>query len=132
MPGLEVPPWSREFGGTLVPDALPGAQSFIALGELLLIPPLLVPLLAPLDPVLEPIPPELELWAADEPPGPQSVLREVPLIEPEVVPVPVAPVLGLVWLVCAIAAVPNVKARIDAAVRRRRFIRFLLMEAGCP
>lgn len=75
---------------------MPGPQSFIALCEPPLILSLRLPLVAALDPVLEPVlPPELGLWAAEALPGPQSLLREVPLIE-ELVPAPAPPVLGLV------------------------------------
>jgi hypothetical protein len=121
-------------GAELLPDEL--SQSFIAALSLLLLMPLLllelgllvVPLLAP---------GLLEAEALS--PGGQSLLdrpREVPAA-PEVAPallpvdVPLVPALvpdllsvaPLVLLVCAIAAVPRVSARIEAAVRRRRFIR---------
>jgi hypothetical protein len=120
-------------GVELLPDEL--SQSFIAVLSLLLLMPLLllefgllvVPLLAP--GLLEA---EVLL------PGGQSLLdmpREVPAV-PEVAPallpvvVPLVPALvpdllsaPVVVLVCAIAAVPTVSARIEAAVRRRRFIR---------
>ncbi len=60
-------------------------------------------------------------------PGPQSVLFDdieplvpelMPALVPDLLPEP-PPVVVLVW---AMAAVPRVKAMIDAAVRRRRFI----------
>lgn len=120
-------------GAELLPDDV--SQSFIADFSLLLLMPLLllelgllvVPLLAP------------GLFEAEVlPPGGQSLLdmpREVPAV-PEVAPallpvdVPLVPALvpdlllpPVVLLVCAIAAVPMVNARIEAAVRRRRFIR---------
>jgi hypothetical protein len=119
-------------GAELLPDEL--SQSFIAALSLLLLMPLLllelgllvVPLLAP---------GLLEAEALS--PGGQSLLdrpREVPApeVEPALLPVvvPLVPALvpdllpaPVVLLVCAIAAVPRVSARIEAAVRRRRFIR---------
>jgi hypothetical protein len=119
-------------GAELLPDEL--SQSFIAALSLLLLMPLLllelgllvVPLLAP---------GLLESEALL--PGGQSLLdrpREVPApeVEPALLPVvvPLVPALvpdllpaPVVLLVCAIAAVPRVSARIEAAVRRRRFIR---------
>jgi hypothetical protein len=110
----EVPLREPVLPGELVPDEAPGPQSFIVDLGLLLLSLLVLPLL--LDPVL----------FEAEPPGPQSILL-APDIEPAVpalVPdFPLVPVLP-VPLVCAMAAVPRVSARIEAAVRRRRFIRF--------
>jgi hypothetical protein len=126
--------------GELLPDLEPaGPQSFIAVCDPLvpleLAPglvddPLALGLLEPeLEPVVEPLVPPLELvepdglFIAEELPGQQSVLFIAP-------PVPVlvlAPGLVLVeppvLLVCASAAVPSDRARIDAAARTRRFIR---------
>jgi hypothetical protein len=124
-------------GAELLPDEL--SQSFIAASSLLLlmpVPVLLVPLLAP--GVLE-----AELL----PPGGQSLLDrpreapDVPDVAPALLPVvvPLVPALvpdllpaPVVLLVCAIAAVPRVSATIDAAVRRRRFIRCPPCECGAP
>ena len=102
-------------GAELLPDEL--SQSFIALFSLLI----------PLLPLVVPLPLAPGLFEAELPPGPQSfdMLREAPDVEPLVsAPVPDLPlVVPVVPLVCAIAAVPRVSARIEAAVRRRRFIR---------
>ena len=111
-------------GSVLLPDEL--SQPMAVLSLLLLMPLLLlVPLLVPglLDA-------ELLL------PGGQSLLdrpRDVPEVAPALLPVmplplvpalvPDLPVVPVVLLVCAIAAVPRVSAMIEAAVRRRRFIR---------
>ncbi len=72
-------------------------------------------------PDIEPLP-----FAAALLPGPQSVLDDIEPLVPELAPALVPdllpeppPVVALVW---AMAAVPRVKAMIDAAVRRRRFI----------
>jgi hypothetical protein len=122
--------------GELLPDELPGPQSFIAVVPLLLVP---VPLLLlELGLLVVPLLLEPGLLAAALLPGGQSLLdmpREAP-DAPEVAPalfpveVPLVPALvpdllsaPVVVLVCAIAAVPTVSARIEAAVRRRRFIR---------
>jgi hypothetical protein len=124
--------------GELLPDVEPpGPQSFIAVFDppLELAPglvdePLALGLLEPeLEPVVEPLVLPLELvepdglFIAEEPPGPQSLLFIAPPV-----PVPLlAPGLVLVeppvLLVCASAAVLSDRARIDAAVRTRRFIR---------
>ena len=142
-----------ECGAELLPEELLGPQSSIAVVLLLLplalVPPLLfelgllalgLGLVVPLAPALL----ELGLFAAELLPGGQSLLDippEPPDIEPlvpalvpdlsVVAPVdPVAPVVPLV--VCAIAAVPRVSAMIDAAVRRRRFIRSPPLKSGAP
>ena len=129
--------------GELLPDVAPGPQSFIAVCEpLVLLPlefalglvdePLALGLLEPeLEPAVEPVVLPLELvepeglFIAVELPGPQSVR---PLFSAPLVPVLLlAPGLVLVEppvLVCASAAVPSDRARIDAAVRTRRFIRY--------
>jgi hypothetical protein len=115
--------------GELLPEVDPlGPQSFIAVCDPVL-PLELAPGLLELEPVVEPLVVPLELvepdglFIAEELPGPQSVrlLFIAPLF-------PVL-VLGLVLVeppvlpVCASAAVPSDRARIDAAVRTRRFIR---------
>ena len=113
-------------GSELLPDEL--SQPIAVFSLLLLIPLLLlVPLLAP------------GLLAAELLlPGGQSLfdrLRDVPEVSPAlwpvVMPLPLVPalvpdlplVVSVVLLVCAIAAVPRVSTMIEAAVRRRRFIR---------
>jgi hypothetical protein len=101
----------RELGAVVLPEVVPGPQSFMALFELV-VAPLLVPLLAPLE--------ELGVLEAVLP-GPQSVLWPVmPLEVPALVPGVLLP--SVVLLVCAMAAVPSVSAMTDAAVRRSRFI----------
>jgi len=121
-----------ECGAELLPEELLGPQSSIAV-VLLLLPLALVPLLlfelgllalglglvVPLAPALL----ELGLFAAELLPGGQSLSVVAPVD-------PVAPVVPLV--VCAIAAVPRVSAMIDAAVRRRRFIRSPPLKSGAP
>ena len=121
-----------ELCGVELPDEL--SQSFIAVLSLLLLMP--VPLLLlELGLLVVPLPLAPGLLDAEALlPGGQSLLdrpREVPAA-PEVAPalLPVVPALvpdllsaPVVVLVCAIAAVPTVSARIEAAVRRRRFIR---------
>ena len=104
-------------GAELLPDEL---SQPIAVFSLLLLMPLLLLLLVPL---LAPGLFSAELLL----PGGQSLdmLREAPDVEP-LVPALVPdlpPVVPVVLLVCAIAAVPRVSAMIEAAVRRRRFIR---------
>lgn len=130
-------------GAVLLPDEL--SQSFIADLPLLLlmpVPPLLVPLLVvPL--LLAPGLLAAELLL----PGGQSLLDrpreapDVPDVAPVLLPVvvPLVPALvpdllpaPVVLLVCAIAAVPRVSATIEAAVRRRRFIRCPPCECGAP
>lgn len=119
--------------GALLPDVeAPGPQSFIAVCDppLALAPgPVDEPLRLELEPEVEPVVallPELVEpegpFIAVELPGPQSVrlffiAPLVPLLVLGLVPVE-PPVL----LVCASAAVPSESARIDAAVRTRRFI----------
>src|SRR5712692_10523054 len=129
-----------ECGAELLPEELLGPQSSIAV-VLLLLPLALVPLLLF---ELGLLALGLGLFAAELLPGGQSLLDippEPPDIEPlvpalvpdlsVVAPVdPVAPVVPLV--VCAIAAVPRVSAMIDAAVRRRRFIRSPFLKIGAP
>ena len=143
--GDEVEP--LECGAALLPDELAGPQSFIAVVLLLsLLSVALAPLLLELGLVVPLAPALLEpgLLAAELLlPGAQSLLDMlpdvpdevpdvvplVPALVPEVVPLvpalvsdlPVAP--PVVLLVCAMAAVPRVSAMIEAAVRRRRFIR---------
>jgi len=135
-----------ECGAELLPEELPGPQSFIAVVLLLSLLPVLLLLELELGLVVLPAPALLEpgLLAAELPPGGQSLLDmlpEVPDIEPLVpAPVPdlplvapvdpVAPVVPLV--VCAIAAVPRVNAMIEAAVRRRRFIRSPPLKSASP
>ena len=104
-------------GEELLPEEPLGPQSFIAVVLLLLPVELALPL------ALEP-----GLLVSAELPGPQSLLDmlldgpDIELLVPVLVPdFPV--VAPVVLLVCAMAAVPNVSAMIDAAVRRRRFIR---------
>ena len=97
-------------GEVVLPDMPFWPQSSIALFELLL-----VPLLAPelLDGVFE-----------AELPGPQSVAW--PMVLDRVLGAAVlAP--PVVLLVCAMAAVPSVNARTEAAVTIRRFIRLSSM-----
>ena len=123
-------------GAELLPDEL--SQSFIAALSLLLLMP--VPLLLlELGLLVVPLPLAPGLLEADAlPPGGQSLLDrpreapDAPEVAPELLPVGVLLVPALVpdllsapvvVLVCAIAAVPTVSARIEAAVRRRRFIR---------
>jgi hypothetical protein len=125
--------------GELLPDVEPaGPQSFIAvcdpLVSLELAPglvddPLALGLLEPeLEPVVEPLVLPLELVEPDglfakELPGPQSVLFIAPLV-PVLLLVPgLVLVEPRVPLVCTSAAVPSDRARIDAAIRTRRFIR---------
>jgi hypothetical protein len=130
-----------ECGAELLPEELLGPQSFMAVVPLLsLLPVLELGLLVLPAPAL-PLPGP---FAAELPPGGQSLLDrlpEVPDVEPLVpapvsdlplvAPVdPVAPVVPLV--VCAIAAVPRVNAMIEAAVRRRRFIRSPPLKNGAP
>ena len=120
-------------GAELLPDDV--SQSLIAVLSLLLLMP--VPLLL-LELGLVVVPLELAPGLLDAEallPGGQSLLdrpREAPEVAPALLPVvvPLVPALvpdllpaPVVLLVCAIAAVPSVRARIDAAVRRRRFIR---------
>ncbi len=126
--------------GELLPDVASGPQSVIAVCELL-VPLVLAPGLVdePLalglleveaEPAVEPVVLPLELvepdglFIAEELPGPQSV--RLLFIAPLVPVLLLAPGLALVepvLLVCAIATVPSESARIDAAVRTRRFIR---------
>lgn len=132
-------------GAVLLPDEL--SQSFIADLPLLLLMPvpllLVVPLLLLVPLLLAPGLLAAELLL----PGGQSLLdrpREAPdvpdvapVLLPVVVPLVPALVPGLlpapvVLLVCAIAAVPSVSATIEAAVRRRRFIRCPPCECGAP
>ena len=115
--------------GELLPEVAPGPQSFIAVCDLLV--PLALGLLeVELEPAVEPVVLPLELvepdglFIAEELPGAQSV--RLLFIAPLVPLLLLAPGLVLVepvLLVCAIAAVPSESARIDAAVRTRRFIR---------
>ncbi|HEX7969860.1 MAG TPA: hypothetical protein VF502_16670 [Stellaceae bacterium] len=139
-PELAPPAEPVALGEELLPEELPGPQSLIAVvpllplalepfeAELLLEPGLLV---EPAPPALGLLVPELEpmLFEAELPPGPQSVLLDdmppdVEPLVPAVVPdLPLLVPAPVVVLVCAIAAVPRVNAMIDAAVRRRRFIR---------
>jgi hypothetical protein len=128
-------------GAELLPDEL--SQSFIAALSLLLLMPLL--LLLELGLLVVPLLAPGLLEAEALLPGGQSLLdrpREAPAV-PEVAPallpvvVPLVPALvpdllsaPVVVLVCAIAAVPTVSARIEAAVRRRRFIRCPPCESG--
>jgi hypothetical protein len=138
-----------ECGAELLPEEPLGPQSFIAVVLLLSLP--LVPLLfelgllvLALGAVVLPVLLAPGLLAAELLPGGQSLLDrlpDVPDIEP-LVPVlapdlsvvapvdPVAPVVPVV--VWAIAAVPRVSAMIDAAVRRRRFIRSPPLKCGAP
>jgi len=130
--------------GELLPELDPaGPQSFIAFCEPLVWPPLVLapglvdePLaLGLLEPELEPVvdllvlPLELvepdRLFIAVELPGAQSVrlLFAGPLFPVLVLAPGVVLVEPPVLLVCASAAVPSDRARIDAAVRTRRFIR---------
>jgi hypothetical protein len=107
-----------ELGGAeLVPDELSQPIAVFSLLPLIPLLLLLVPLLVP------------GVLAA-ELPGGQSLdmLREAPEVAPALLPLVPALVPDLlpvpvVLLVCAIAAVPTVSARIEAAVRRRRVIR---------
>ncbi|HKW55253.1 MAG TPA: hypothetical protein VJO12_16290 [Stellaceae bacterium] len=123
--------------GELLPDELPGPQSFIAVVPLLLLSAM--PLVLELGLLVEPAPALLEpgLLAAALLPGGQSLLDmlcEVPDVEP-LVPALVPdlpPVAPVVLLVCAIAALPSVSAMIEAAVRRRRFIRCPPCECCAP
>jgi hypothetical protein len=89
---------------------------------------LLLGLELPLVPRLEPELPVLELPEPSELDEPLLLLFRVELLPPEL-PVPIVldpPVVpALPPLVCASAAVPSDKARIETAVKRRRFI-------GCP
>jgi hypothetical protein len=125
-------------GAVLLPDEL--SQSFIADLPLLLLMPVLL-LLVPL--LLAPGLLAAELLL----PGGQSLLDrpreapDVPDVAPVLLPVvvPLVPALvpdllpaPVVLLVCAIAAVPRVSATIEAAVRRRRFIRCPPCECGAP
>jgi hypothetical protein len=109
-------------GAELLPDEL---SQPIAVFSLLLLMPLL--LLVPL--------PAPGLFSAELLllPGGQSLdmLREAPDVEP-LVPALVPDLPPVVLLVCAIAAVPRVSATIDAAVRRRRFIRCPPIEKRRP
>ena len=130
--------------GELMPELdPPGPQSFVAVCEPLVWPPLVLapglvdePLaLGLLEPELEPVvdllvlPLELVepdgLFVAVELPGPQSVrlLFVAPLFPVLVLAPGLVPVEPPVLPVCASAAVPSDRARIDAAVRARRFIR---------
>ena len=127
--------------GELLPDAEPpGPQSFIAvfdplvpleLAPGLVVEPLALGLLEPeLEPVVEPLVPPLELvepdglFVAEELSGPQSVLFIAPLVPVLLLAPGLVLVEPPVLLVCASAAVPSDRARIDAAVRTRRFIRY--------
>jgi hypothetical protein len=111
-PGIELPELLPGAQSTepvvvpLVPEAeLPGGQFVLRAA-----PPVLVPLLP--EPKLEP-----------ELPVPMLPLEPLPmplLVPEEPAPPPVVPP------VCAIAAVPSVRARIEAPVRRIRFIGVLL------
>lgn len=93
-------------GEVVLPDMPFGPQSFIALFELSLVPLVELELL---DGVLE-----------AELPGPQSVAWPMVL---ELVPGLAVLAPPVVLLVCAMAAVPSVRAKMDAAVTIRRFIR---------
>ncbi len=116
-------------GEVLLPDDAPGPQSFIAD---LPLPLALVPVWLVAEPVLALgllvlglVVPDIEPppFAAALLPGPQSVLFDdsEPLV-PELVPALVPDLPPVVVLVWAMAAVPRVKAMIEAAVRRRRCI----------
>jgi hypothetical protein len=126
--------------GEVLPDEASGPQSVIAVCDLL-VPLVLAPGLVdePLalglleveaEPAVEPVVLSLELvepdglFIAEELPGPQSVrsLFIAPLV-PVLLLAPGLVLVEPVLLVCAIAAVPSESARIDAAVRTRRFIR---------
>jgi hypothetical protein len=127
---FEVPPElpvvdPAELGEELVlPEEPPGGQSAIAVFPSLLALPLELGLLLALGPLVA-----LLLGAgafeADELLGPQSIFiaPDIASLLPELVSAPVpAPV---VLLVCAKAATLSVKAKIDAVVRRSRFIDIL-------
>jgi hypothetical protein len=132
-----LPPGEVVCGDELLPEEPLGPQSFIAVVPLLPL-PLELALPLPLAPEL-PLPLALEpgLLVSAELPGPQSLL-DVPLDGPDIellvpVLVPDFPLVPpVVLLVCAIAAVPSVSAMIDAAVRRRRFIRCPSFKGGVP
>jgi hypothetical protein len=125
-PPIELlPPGVAVCGEELLPEEPLGPQSLIAVVPLL-------PLELALPLALEP-----GLLVAAELPGPQSLL-DMPLDGPDIellvpVLVPDFPLVPpVVLLVCAIAAVPSVSAMIDAAVRRRRFIRCPSFKGGVP
>lgn len=107
-----------ELGADVLPEEVPGGQSLIAVCEPLLLSLLLVPLLAP--PPGE-LPLEFGAFEA-ELPGPQSMLCIVVLEVPGLLGLVMVSLFAPSVAVCAMAAVPNVKAMTDATVRSRRFI----------
>ena len=150
MPPELVPPAEPVALGDEVPEEVLGPQSFIAVVLLLLPAPLgsfeaelllesfeaeplalgllVEPVLALglLLPELEPVlfeavlPGGQSVLFADMPPEVEPLVPDLSLL---VLDLSLAPA-PVVVLVCAIAAVPRLKAMIDAAVRRRRFIRY--------
>jgi hypothetical protein len=108
----------------VLPEEPPGGQSAIAVFPSLLALPLELGLLLALG-LLVALLLEVGAFEADELLGPQSIFiaPEIASLLPELVSAPVpAPV---VLLVCAKAATLSVKAKIDAVVRRSRFIDIL-------
>jgi hypothetical protein len=116
-----------ELGEELVlPEEPPGGQSAIGVFPLLLAPPLEPGLLVAVSlvPVLLPL--EVGAFEVNELLDPQSIFiaPDTAPVLPSLVSAPLpAPV---VLLVCATAAILSVKAKIDAVVRRSRFIEISL------